>query len=519
MGQLVKNNTLTALAQALTAPRDINPLRFPSLTPARTDVARNTMVFSIYTPSTTEAATFNPISGANPQGGEVYLYLTKHPLLPLFYPAGPFTVTLRYGATGYDRGASISGQLPSSSSRWVIPLNAAKANQVSYTEYGEELGLGVIVGRGVSAISGTMPTAISENPAYMFHSRMLNSEFMFFGGGSFNIGFTTTQATSTSTNLPAGSSLQIWFCLQMYTGSQGNLIDLTTVSNAEDSVTIAGGASTVSFSYSTVYDVASAGSVKLGVGFYRIRVLKSCFTAGAADTGNFSLQILLDNIINNQWVYLPKVNNVYKDAAYVYENARTNCHAMLVTNRTPNLIKGGAAYGAKMEGPDNLFTLPLTAIDAASAVARTGYSGEAAKGIYTWMEREPGDDDFRPLTAGKGLSLVPLVELDEIKTFHWVKLATDPSTGVSTFIVNIASHVEFKSEHQLAKLAPAACSISDLIFANRTLVNAPLFTENWIHLKQLWNGIQRVGKSMLVAGGTAAAKIALQEIMAASAFL
>ena len=58
-----------------------------------------------------------------------------------------------------------------------------------------------------------------------------------------------------------------------------------------------------------------------------------------------------------------------------------------MTNRTPTLVEGGEIYGAKMQPNGSFDNTLLSSIDQAAALSKTGYSGPAKNGMYTWMKR------------------------------------------------------------------------------------------------------------------------------------
>ena len=529
MDKLTISGELNALAQALTAPRDINPIRFPSLRPQRTDVARLSLLTTVVVPNSADAATMNPIAGSALIGGELYVYLVRHPIVPCFTFVGPITTTVRWTTTGVDMGAGFNtfGVLtsPTTNTRWNLSLPPSASNVSLGWTYGDENGSGVFAPRGAVVTSGSAAFGFDEALNVIYHSKAKNSDFFFFGGGSLVVTFTTYQ-NNVLTNMPATCSVQPFLQLQRYVGEEDDLDEIfknaTGNGSGFDNVTIVTGSNSGTITYDTYYN--GSGQVRLEVGFYRVRVFETfVISGGTALGGGWTLGMTVDNVINNQWILCPKVNTGYKEGSYIYTKARVNCHAMLMTNRTPTLVEGGEIYGAKMQPNGSFDNTLLSSIDQAAALSKTGYSGPAKNGMYTWMERGEADDNFVSYIATRNrdqYALQPFVLLDNIDVFHMAKVSTEAtSTPYNSFVINISTHLEFISTNQLAKLYPAVLTIRDLEFANGTLVNAPLFTENWVHLKQLWGGIKKVGRQMLAAGGTAAAKVAMQELIAASAFL
>lgn len=278
----------------------------------------------------------------------------------------------------------------------------------------------------------------------------------------------------------------------------------------------------------------ASGSKPLTCGYYRFRVDKIVMKPDPTLLMEFPpsyLRIVNLGYARSDRFWVQPTIPSFTDANYLYKSVRLTATALRVANRTPDMYKGGNVFVGKVF-PDALadtpcgdgwynVSLPKAMNDAAHP--RTGYTGPANFGGYTWMELEEDDKNFRDCTAefiGRGSVVVKArVDLDyfvraqHIVLFDLQAMSEEAFSAFAGFF-RVDTHIEYQSTSSLANLSVTAVPIQELVSANIVLAAAPLAYENPGHLSAIWGKIKQFAGPVLRAAGSAAARAALTSALA-----
>lgn len=227
----------------------------------------------------------------------------------------------------------------------------------------------------------------------------------------------------------------------------------------------------------------------------------------------------------------------------MFGRCRVTASAYLITNVTAEMVSGGdvmsahAVAGHDMEG---WWSLTRDLFSAAVGKQNWGYRGGLHDGAYGWMPLRENELDFKryletpartsgPSTTAYEVGYVPVVDIG-LKTFSATYWNSNPATvgpnlvataPILSLQIRVDSHIEFASQSQVATLRITPLTMMDLEKASTILAAAPLFTENWIHLNELWGKIKSAASRMASAGGkallSAIASQAMQELAGVAA--
>lgn len=210
-------------------------------------------------------------------------------------------------------------------------------------------------------------------------------------------------------------------------------------------------------------------------------------------------------------------------AAHLWQNCRINAVSFLLKNTSAVDAQTGEVRIARLPPGVGIHDFTTDTILAVSTQRRM-YVGPLSQGAYTWLESPGADVPFRPATTtvqqifgGKNRTLIrPTVRLDMGIT-HVVLWRGAAETSVlppQTFTFRCDFHLEYVSDSPLATNAMTPLMTSDLELASKALAGAPLGTENWIHLEQIWKALKGGAIAVGKAGASAAASAAMRELIA-----
>jgi hypothetical protein len=308
--------------------------------------------------------------------------------------------------------------------------------------------VGATTGSGTCPHGPSMPIGISQNVGFVF----------------MNVGDTLAvySTTYTSTGLTnAGAVFQVFKWKD--DGSEPTLAKQTTITmNA------------TSFSdFILTATEAAHYSVKF-VGFY--------WSAGSVTSTNTGVTINLGYNATAGWMIRGMgdidINNAGDFNLAV--NCRRNGFSLLASNTTSVLNRQGTVVAARVK--DNDFTAMTPAF-----LARTGekYTGDAAKGVYTFMEFTEAGEKFAGSVSAANL---PVYDLDTQDYYHFIQITCPGvASAPNTYTVTLATNLEFKTE--VARY-PKAVSYHkfDLLLEARGLVNSTpdWFFENPDHMRRVY---------------------------------
>jgi len=237
-------------------------------------------------------------------------------------------------------------------------------------------------------------------------------------------------------------------------------------------------------------------------------------TLGGASKGNNELTLTYVHAL----FACPVQSTVIKLMANM-SASRTNSASVLLTNVTSDKDKEGTVYSATTDEGEGWSDVDMKNVKVRSQSADTGYAGPLAKGSYTWFRPSPSAAPSAAMAESyvvadyTGAAYYPMIQLDDTNVIH-VQLISDPITSTATCMLLRASHhVEYTTAAsgivQQERTTMSVAAYEEIAMA---LLRAPEFTENWIHLDQLWRAIKSGATTAVKAGMGAAAKAALSEI-------
>lgn len=224
-------------------------------------------------------------------------------------------------------------------------------------------------------------------------------------------------------------------------------------------------------------------------------------------------------------IWVQPALRTYFDASYMFRSTRVTAASLRLTNNTPKMFVGGNAFACRMSSGSSFrsggwYNATTALVRDSSGHMRAGYAGNAADGLYTWMELTDLDETFRDCSfeMPDAPVLRPRVDLDLFTHTNHIFLVDTtrmPLEGIASFTARfrVDLHVEFMSTSSLATLSVAVGSSDVLAQANTVLAAAPLCYENPGHLAKIWNAIRRTAMPLLKASTSAAARVALEGML------
>lgn len=559
--QGVDNGPFTLLAKSIVAPRDVPPMRLPTPIARYTDTKHlwNTFELAPILLSTPVNAATPKLFGAHLVAGQNRVIMFRNPVCPVGYFA-PFVPRAGTAPTIYEwQLEGFDGQ-PNSSVNYLVltpeldgvRVAASPAAPVTISPPAEKRIIAPTVQRSTTPIAGmgVVPAMVDK----------FGNNWHLYRGGALSVTIESVAATgvglpNTGIPIPAGGGAGVRVVLQRYNGTR----DPDELLTANISIDAGNISATLFLNAAGVADTSLVDSVtriKYGtfepnVGYYRFAVMDIRFEA---PTAAFTYNIIASasNVFGAaaasvpnvgappSYIWLTPVNSVTTEAPYMLENCRVNASSALLTNTTAKMFRGGTATGCKLGSRStggDWYSINQDAVDSAVGHPTHGYRGELEKGCYTWMEIPDDYFDFQPslqslsklaatstVTAVTGLPMTPIVPIDYSWGVHALLFTApiDANPSVSqpaTFLLRVDQHLEFHTNSQFATLKATPLDVDAMRLASLTLVAAPLFTENWIHLNEIWSKIVGAGKTVLAAGGKAMVGAAMKELVAAAAVL
>lgn len=551
-GKDMDRKAMSLIAKTVVAPRDMPPLRMPMLSSRATDVKALAHAFTLVSGPVPQGNDCSFSLGGQTLGGAAGLaVLTRDPIAPYFHTKVPnaasanlttATVGSQFSQAGihWNCGEEFmdligaSGGGITGTTRWdfIIPTSVGTLPAGDTLALPVPDRLGDIAPSDVTTVGETFePVSVDENGRCWFH----------YGGGVLTV--VTDLITNTSALLPLAASCtaKVEIDLERYVDA----IDSDFVLSTE-----------ITLTNSVPTQITTMNPIDLRAGFYRMRARCVTFTNGSSNTMALGhIRMRVSNLVAKQVTvgigagatfsqarYLAHPwNTQFSGAMYMFDQVRVNAAAMLLTNTTPELYKGGEIFVTAVPEREGIGQMTVDGIRNSALKNRTGYRGPLAKGAYTWMEVPDsamfgfkaaavynsvrGRND--PSTATGSGAQKPIYRMTGYGMVHYIYYNATPD-GLDTSLTQAAvfqlqcrvdQHLEFISDSQLANLAPAELSVNDLNNACRALSTAPLGTENWAHLSELWSRIKSASMSVLKAGGRAAGAALLSELASGVALL
>jgi len=178
------------------------------------------------------------------------------------------------------------------------------------------------------------------------------------------------------------------------------------------------------------------------------------------------------------------------------QSVRASATSLLMTNTTSALNRQGTVLAARLRGEP---FYELTPAQLSSKAEK--YTGDAAKGCYTFKEFTQYAEQFRSAT-GTGQYLMYSYDLDFDDYYHFIQITCPGvATSPNTYTVSFDTILEFQTDVARYSKGVSKYRFDDLVEARRILNENPhWFYENPTHMQSLYNfiksGAQRIGRGV-----------------------
>jgi hypothetical protein len=228
---------------------------------------------------------------------------------------------------------------------------------------------------------------------------------------------------------------------------------------------------------STVYIAPVAG-------YYSLEVESMNITAGSNTSSiGTSFSVYTGATTGWQQHHLGDIDVTNSGDVSLAEESRSVATSILITNTSSVLSRQGTVLAARLRGVDAMDVTPTVLSKSAEK-----YTGEAAKGVYTFMEFSTVREQFASHVQGdKYLSY----NLDIDDYYHFIHI-TCPGwiSSPNTYTISYDTILEFKTDSSRYSKAVSQLDYNALIAARRMInANPNWFYENPQHMAALYNWI------------------------------
>lgn len=179
----------------------------------------------------------------------------------------------------------------------------------------------------------------------------------------------------------------------------------------------------------------------------------------------------------------------------VGESCRRTAFSVLCTNTTPQMYRGGTIVAARMlnerlSGTDSGTQLGNSLIcSAAVASLSQKYSGDAAKGCYTYMDFDQEAERFAPACNNWGNPVFSLDYKGFVNVMLFTPAVVAGGTG-QTFLTTLTMVTEFRTDNMMFSPTVSSYSHDALVEARRINNTTTYFYENPLHMSDIWRYIR-----------------------------
>jgi hypothetical protein len=301
---------------------------------------------------------------------------------------------------------------------------------------------------GGGAHGTTQPIALSAGVPYLWFS-------------------STDTLTITSSALVTWTG-QLFFSLKRWTNRDATPTDSAT----PVTLTI----TTATSTFVTVTPATFSGS--LGQGHYALVLESALFTTGSNNGAFLTVQNTI-SAASTGWgiVHMGDLDPVGGDVL-IGNDTRTNGFSFLATNTTSLLNRQGTVLAARMKDVEFCNQTPAT-------IARVAekYTGDAEKGVYTYLEFSSTREKFRNATPNG----YPAYPLDDDDFYHFIQISCpNVATTANTFTCAYDTTLEFKTDSARYPKGVSRFQFDKLIEARILCNSTPdWFYENPLHWRDI----------------------------------
>lgn len=246
----------------------------------------------------------------------------------------------------------------------------------------------------------------------------------------------------------------------------------------------------------TVLNTGATSNPTLGSGWYRIQ-FEFTNPSSTDDITGSGVRLLIPSVVFGTGDSIPGLKigvfrfscpDVTKDATIGAMCRRTAC-SVLMTNTSAEILKQGTIVAGRAlfddYGPQKAGTT-FNSFDVGRLANK--YTGQSAKGVYTYMDFDRGCESFEQACNE---FLHPTIQLDNILYMH-AMLITGPrnSTDMNQFLVTVNTHYEFLTDSMKYSTNVPLGQFQALIEARRINNATAYFYENPLHPGDIWRFIK-----------------------------
>jgi hypothetical protein len=219
-------------------------------------------------------------------------------------------------------------------------------------------------------------------------------------------------------------------------------------------------------------------------GYYSLEVESLTIMSGSNAT-NIGTNFLMvtGNSAGWQHIHLGDLDTTNSGDISLAEDARSVASSLLATNTSSVLARQGTVLAARLRGVDALDVTPTVLARSAEK-----YTGDAAKGVYTFLEFSTAREQF---TSHVQTDNFLSYNLDVDDYYHYMHITCPGwSSTPNTYTISFDSILEFKTDSSRYSKAVSQLDYTDLIAARRIVnANPDWFFENPQHMAALYNWI------------------------------
>lgn len=432
------------LAECIALPGNTPGFRMPTTDAPRTSVSSSRDQYTVTTPNTT------PL---NWNTGDLIVAFFGQPgrLAYVYQLMSPTNYTCQFGGINANF-----------STNWTI-MPASVSGNSFYNMYWPLEGA---TATGVSGChGGNMAVGQAKNNSYLFMN----------AGDSMWIGATTAW-TSTCVG-------QMGFELMQWVASEGEPVavqqnNLSLVANQ--------------LGAQALFNISDAG-------YYAVVFVGAYITSGTISSSNNSIQMEFKALSSLGWSQKSMLDLDSRNAGdpVMGQDCRTVAASMLLTNTSSIMNRQGTVLAARTKFDD--FTAMTPVILARMAEK---YTGDAAKGVYTFKEFTAVSEIFSGVTTS---SNAIMFDLDVDDYIHFVQISCPTvSTQPNTYTMSFDVCLEFRADTSRYQKDVSKFSYQDLIASRRLLNSNPVwFYENPMHMADIYgfikHGAQKVWRGAVAS--------------------
>lgn len=234
------------------------------------------------------------------------------------------------------------------------------------------------------------------------------------------------------------------------------------------------------------------------------------FTISALDTDTFTSEMFSVAVVSTtNMADAPIMHLMYQEEiinSSIGSSIRRTGASILVTNTSAEVSKQGSIIAARLLN-DSIWDTTSAMTTTHLAKAADKYTGQAANGLYTYMDFDRAAEDFgqghydatpgNPASHDISANITatkagPVFSLDYYGYVHFIRITNpSPSTLPNDFLVTYSAVYEFRTDSMMYPRSVPTMDFHSLVEARRVNNSTMYFYENPLHLGDIWSHIKR----------------------------